>query len=326
MFGMPRTDTATATVDAVKSAGAAQIGPWTHLVGVYSKERERIELYVNGLHAGSVAHTEGFASAGEFRIGRGRTGQWFPGSIDDVAVHGRMLFAEEIRTMAGRDLTLAHNHRLDEADGTIAADAVGSRTATITGGVTHVPGKVGNALHFDGSTGAATTTGVDLRTDSSFTVAAWVYLDRTCDPGADFACRMTAVGVDGVQAGKFRLGHVVDQDNNALGAWTFEMPESDTAGAPVTKAAVSTEPSDVGRWVHLVGVYDRETSKTWLYVNGTRIGDGTLNTAWDATGGLALGRGKAAGVPAQYWAGSVDDTRLYTGTLDQDQIAKLYRS
>ena len=72
-------------------------------------------------------------------------------------------------------------------------------------------------------------------------MAAWVYLkSNDCETNPSARCKFDAVSVDGDKTSKFRLGHVIDDDQNMLGAWTFEMPESDDANAPITKAAVST--------------------------------------------------------------------------------------
>lgn len=207
---------------------------------------------------------------------------------------------------------------LDETGGDQAADVVAGRTAVLHDGAAFVPGRAGNALQFDG--GYALTDAVDVRTDQSFTVTAWVNL-ATKDFGL-----FTAVGVDGDRTSKFQLGHVVDDDNNQLGAWFFQAAESDSDLALVTKMAVSTLPSETGKWTHLVGVYDPGARRIWLYVNGTRVGDGTLNTPWQASGGLRIGGGKAAGEAAQAWPGSVDDVRLYQGMLDRDQVSALYKS
>ncbi|MEV4760053.1 LamG domain-containing protein [Micromonospora sp. NPDC049559] len=317
------------------TGAAVQLGQWTHLVGVYDAGAGQLQLYVNGVLAGSVAHRQTWNSTGAFQIGRAKWGgapvEYFPGSIDDVAVYSRALFAAEIQAMAGRDLTLVHNYPLDESSGRNAADAVGSRSATLTGGASFGPGRVGNAVALDGVDDTATTSGVDLRSDQAFTVSAWVRLPaKGCAPATVTACRRDAVTIDGVRTSKFRLGYATDPDSDNLqhGVWTFEMPESDTDDAPVTKAAVSTLPSEINSWVHLVGVYDPATKRIWLYVNGTRVGDGTLNTPWQPTGagGLAIGRGRLAGAPAEYWRGDVDDVRLYTGQLDPDRIFALYHS
>ena len=313
------------------AGGSVQIGQWAHLVAVYDSGAHQLQLYVNGSLVGSVAHTQTWNATGGLQIGRakwaGAPVEYLGGSIDDVSVYSRALFATEIQAMAGRDLTLVHNYPLDESSGRNASDAVGARGASLTGGSSFTPGRVGNAASFDGVSGAATTTGVDLRLDQSFTVSAWVLLtNKNCDLTTVSACKVDAVTVDGAHSSKFRLGHVVDSDNNMFGAWTFEMPESDADNAPVTKAAVSTLESEVNAWTHLVGVYDPATRKVWLYVNGTRVGDGTLNSPWQPTGGLAIGRGKVNSANAEFWPGSVDDVRLYTGQLDKDKVSALYHS
>ncbi|MET9631809.1 LamG domain-containing protein [Lentzea sp. NPDC006480] len=325
-FVMYNADTATDTTSRDEvSGGTVQIGQWTHLAGVYDAGAKQILLYINGVLAGSVAHTQSWNAAGGLQIGRAKqTGytEYFKGAIDDVSAYSRTLFAGEVQAMAGRDLSLVHSYRFDESSGRNAADSVGARAATLNG-ATFTPGRVGNAVTFDGVDDSATTTGVDLRTDQAFTVSSWVKLQRKdCDLTANPAgCRVDAVTADGQATSKFRLGHIVDRDNNLFGAWTFEMPESDDVNAPITKAAVSTLSSELDKWTFLVGVYDPATKKMWLYVDGTRVGDGTLNNAWPAASGLSMGRGKAG----EFWPGSVDDVRLYNGQLDKDRISALYR-
>nr|WP_239062514.1 LamG domain-containing protein [Streptomyces sp. SID13031] len=307
---------------------APQVGVWTHLAAVYDASAGRLSLYVNGVVAATQAYTyTSEQPSTTLRIGRatstaGEAVDLFPGAIDDVSVYSRVLFADEIRALAGRDLSLAHNWRLDEPSGPTAADAVGARTGAVTG-PTRVPGRLGNALSFNGTNDVVSTSGIDVDTAKSFTVASWVKLRELCDPGAEFACRTTAVSLDGGETSKFRLGHVRDVDNNQFGAWTFELPEAD---GTVTKASVSAMESDVNQWVHLVGVYDAQAHQLWLYVNATRQDDGTLQTPWAASGGLQLGRGRAANAPAEYWPGSIDDVRLYTGALDKSRIESLVAS
>jgi hypothetical protein len=187
-FLVPRADESPDPVsDTVTSgAGTAQVGVWTHLAAVYSQDRQRIELYVNGILAGSAAHGTGFDAAHELQIGRakwnGNHADFFPGAIDDVAAYSRALFADEIRGMADRDLRLTHHWGLDNASGNITPDAVGARAGTLSGGPAFMLGRLGNALRFDGVDDAATTNGVDVDTSSSFSVSAWVNLEVGCEP------------------------------------------------------------------------------------------------------------------------------------------------
>ncbi|WP_410584006.1 LamG domain-containing protein [Amycolatopsis sp. lyj-108] len=328
--------TAPTAVVRARSAQPVQTGVWTHLVANYDSNTGEMQLYVNGTLSGTATFTARWNATTEFDIGRGKwAGNWldhFGGAVDDVKVYSRTLFTDEIRTMSGQDLTLVHNWQLDESGGIKVSDSTGARTGTLEPGTQFAPGRVGNAVQFDGKTGAIGTTGVDLRTDESFSVSAWVYMDRR----SDIVSKLTALSVDGERTSKFRLGHVADEMNatcfggefenpNACGKWVFEMAETDT-DTTVARAAVPAFPAEMNSWVHLAGTYDRQTKKTWLYVNGKRVGDATLNGRWQASGGAQIGRGLTADKPSQFWTGRVDDVRVYTTALDKDRVSGLYKS
>ncbi|NUT52909.1 MAG: LamG domain-containing protein, partial [Saccharothrix sp.] len=322
-FAAPRTDVAgQPTPDRVASPGLAQRGQWTHLVGVYDERAGQIELYVNGASAGSAAHPAAFDATGGFQVGRGRwndaSAHFFPGAIGDVRVYSRAIFAGEAAQLAGRDLSLVHNWRFDGN----TTDAVGARAGTPVGGTSFGPGRTGSAAVFNGASGAVSTTGVDLGTNSSFTVSSWVWLNDKGPYGSTY----TAVGLDGEGNGKFQLGHEYEPDTRAHGDWFFTMPESAANGGVVTKAAVSTLPTEINTWVHLTGVYDASVGKLWLYVNAARVGDGTLTAPWNSQGALQFGRGQVDGSYQRYWPGRVDDVRLYTGILDPGRVSSLYAS
>lgn len=308
-----------------------QLNTWTHLVGVYDSDADVIQLYANGVLAGTAPRTDSWNHAtGAFAIGRakwnGARANYFPGAIDDVAVYSRALFADEIRIMAGRDSALVHHLTFDEPSGTVAGDSMGARSATFTGDVTHLPGRVGNAVGFDGVSAVATTGGVDLRGDQSFTVSGWVRTPKptTAEECASSICYWTAVSQDGDVKSKFRLGLVINGQNPG-GRWTFEVPEA-SGENEVTGASVSTQPADFDAWVHLVGTYDVQSGKTRIWVNSVREGDGTLLQPWHSNGGLVIGRGKFNGQVEEFWPGQVDDVRLYTGVMGKSKVEALYAS
>ena len=321
-FGMYRSDVIGAVLDEAVGTASVQVGQWTHLVGIYRPDLQLIELYVNGVLVGSASHATVFNAFGLMAVGRGKKDganvDYVTGAVDDVAVYSRALPAEEIRTMAGRDLSLVHEWQLDETSGGTAADSVGSRGGTLTGGANFGTGRVGNAIRLDGVDDAVRTDGLDLRTDQSFTVSAWVLL-QSLDSSA------VAVSVDGAKTSKFRLGYLEPDEENPLGLWAFEMPEADTDTA-VVRAALSAWESEVNTWTHLVGVYNSSTKMLSLYVNGVRQNDSSLTSAWTSSGGLQIGRGKASGAPADYWPGGVDEVRMYVGALDNGRISALYKS
>jgi len=78
---------------------------------------------------------------------------------------------------------------------------------------------------------------------------------------------------------------------------------------------------EIGRWVHLVGVYDG--SKIRLYVNGVvdreRTQAGGLD---DVDTGLAIGR--RGGEALNFWNGAIALVRIYNRVLSPDEIQQLY--
>ncbi|MFC0623169.1 LamG domain-containing protein [Kribbella deserti] len=328
-FAMSGADVKDAGNSGARAIGPlAQVGVWQHVVAGYDAQRKQLAIHVNGVLGGTASsYTQTWDDpSGRFTIGgskwNGTRQVSFPGAVDDVRVFNRVLVASEIATMAGRDLGLAHNWTLDETSGANAADSVGARAGTLSG-PTRIPGRVGNALGFDGQNDSVSTTGVDIDTSKSFTVSSWVRLRQVCDPGTAFSCRLTAVSLDGGVTSKFRLGHLTDRDSHPFGAWIFEMPEADGS---VTKASVSAVEGDLSKWVQLVGVYDAPSKQLWLYVNADRQGEGTLDAPWAGSGGLQLGRGLAGGTPAEFWPGDVDDVRVYAGRLDKARVETLFNS
>jgi len=82
--------------------------------------------------------------------------------------------------------------RLDETRGVTAADVTGAHPGTLSGGASWEAGRTGNAVALDGSTGVVSTAGPAVRTDGSYTVAAWVRLGAT---GRDAATRTSCAGL-----------------------------------------------------------------------------------------------------------------------------------
>jgi hypothetical protein len=185
-------------------------------------------------------------------------------------------------------------------------------TAALSGGAARTDGRggVGTALSLDGVSAFAATAGpvrapnpdtgemVPVGTDRTFTITARVKLSAA---GGD---EVAAVSADGSLTSAYVLGHSSDR-------WTFRMAGSD-AKAPVSATVSSDTPATAGKWTHLAGVYDSVTRQMRLYVNGVRqASTATLTGGFGATGPVAIGRAKAAGVAAGFLNGAVDDVRVY---------------
>jgi hypothetical protein len=80
-----------------RSDVVAQVGTWTHLVGVYDASTGQVRLYVNGVQQSNIGTgATPLASTGSLRIGAKGSGFYFGGTIDDVRVWQGVLNAREI--------------------------------------------------------------------------------------------------------------------------------------------------------------------------------------------------------------------------------------
>lgn len=142
-----------------------------------------------------------------------------------------------------------------------------------------------------------------LKPDGSFTVMAWVKLK---EPGGFVA----ASEVEG--KGYWRLGHNPGQG----GKWMFWL--GNPAGERIHASYRHTH---LGRWRHVAAVYDSNTGKCRLYLNGMRVHDAWNRTIEDLaaarSGRLTIGSGVT---------GMVDDVMLFDRTLTEQQIGALHAS
>ena len=199
--------------------------------------------------------------------------------------------------------------KLDEGTGTAAAGTVETSvppapgpTATLAGGATWTAGRLDGGLHFNGSTGSASTP-LHVATDADLTVSAWVRLPSKGGP-------LTVLSEDGGAVSGFSLGYRPEQDRFA-----FTMSRQDGAGPVDTAWATSVVP--LNTWVHLTGVQWRSQQKIGVYVDGALEGTAVHPTAWAAGGTVQIGRGK----PGEFWPGDVDEVRVYDRALVDSEVA-----
>jgi hypothetical protein len=256
-------------------------------------------------------------ATGAFDIGRakfnGAPVDYWPGAIDEVRAYNRVVSVAEAHDLATAPTAEEAFYPLDEAGGSSTADLSGNyRTGTVAGGVTRMPGVVGNgAAQFDGATGEIDSGAQTVRTDSSFTVTAQVRLDGTKND-------QYAVSQDGPQSSGFVLGYRSD-----VNKWTFAVSTADAA-SPTWAQADSTTTPEIGTWTSLAGVYDAASGQVRIYVNGALEGTQPATIDENVAGNLVLGRAKQDGDPANYWGGALDDVHVYTGVRTENQIDDEY--
>ncbi|HST64294.1 MAG TPA: LamG domain-containing protein [Mycobacteriales bacterium] len=212
----------------------------------------------------------------------------------------------------------------DEGAGRAAADTAGGNPVALLAGASwDRDGKAGTAVAFDGTRGYGETSRSVLDTSGSYSVAAWVRLDRV---PAGFA---TAVSQDGGPDSAFALQYVPS------GAWAMSGPSG---------RALSAYPPVRGQWTHLAGVRDGAAGTWTLYVDGARTdstptpsaGSGSAVSSPTSTssgptpagpaGPLAIGRGRSNGTATAFFPGAVDSVRVYQGALREEDVLKLYQS
>jgi hypothetical protein len=191
---------------------------------------------------------------------------------------------------------------------------------TFHGGASIPP--AGTGLRLDGATGYADTTDPVLYTDQSYTVSAWVRLAdaEPSTPAPDLPNgNRTAVGQRGQWQSAFFLGY---RFFDGVPHWSFSMQDADSDNSPwaLTMSPVAVTTADVGRWVHLVGVFDATTARINLYVNGTLVASAPRTARWHANGPLTIGTAlwsPAGGPPrlVDWWPGDLDEVRVYAGVV-----------
>jgi hypothetical protein len=157
---------------------------------------------------------------------------------------------------------------------------------------------------------SAATTGAVVNTTTSFSVAAWVKLTSTMGSAV-------AVSQDGTRTSGFTLGY-----DAATGRWAAGLAGSDV-DSPTWTLALSGARAQANVWTHLVLVYDAGAHQVVLYVNGVAATPAAITMGWNATGALAIGRGRTAGVAARYWSGGVDDVRVYDRLISSTEVGTI---
>ena len=189
-------------------------------------------------------------------------------------------------------------YAFEEATGTAVTDSSGTGNAgTISGATRTAAGKYGSALSFDGVNDWATVADAASLDVGRVTVEAWVR------PTAVNSWRTVVFkerpgglvyGLYASQGGGMALGQVdIGGERNALGS---ALP--------------------LNAWTHLAVTYDGSVLR--LYVNGAASGTAVVaGTIPASTGALRIGGNS---VWSEWFAGQIDDVRVYNRALAQAEI------
>jgi hypothetical protein len=198
------------------------------------------------------------------------------------------------------DPGLIAHWKLDEAEGTVAADSIGTYDGVLVGGPLWQPtgGKIGGALQLLGSPGLVMTPFVCNPAAGPFSVFAWVQgggPDQVIIAQANAACWLKAADLEEML-----------QTTDLQGALMTELKGA--RDGPLFSTTVITD----GAW-HRVGLVWNGSNRI-LYVDGIEVARDRIGTVTSSTGGLAIG-GPVNPAQGSPWAGLIDDVRIYNRTV-----------
>lgn len=328
VFKKPSTDTKDGdggTWQAAIADDPLPIGEWSHVAGVYDENAQQLRLYVNGeLQAATNGVTPLLESNGFLEIGRslynGTFTNYWPGSIDDVHAFSDPLSDAQAQQLADGATPsgagqVAH-WNMDESQDAVRAYSKTTWPATMHGGGTlGAAGQVGTALSLDNTAQqyVATERSV-VNTLQSFAVSAWLKVDGSATSPSN---NYTAVSVRGERKSGFYLKYVETEKT-----WVFARTAHDSDEPGWYQATFEGARTD--EWAHVVGVYDSLTQRLKIYVNGEEGTDSpVVASRWQATGPLEIGRARWGGNPVDYWAGQIDDVRVYDRIIGGPEVEKM---
>jgi hypothetical protein len=198
---------------------------------------------------------------------------------------------------------LAYYFPFDENSGTIAYDAsAAAAQATFSGSPTWVPGKLGSALLFNGSSDSAAVAAAPAITSGRLSVSAWVKVASTSNANTYqtlFECQTSATN------SLFSLW--INKSTGALGA------SSSFSGTTYT-AASGVNLND-SLW-HFI-TYTVDGSRINIYI------DGTLSVSTSYSGTLDTPAASMV-IAKSLYNGTVDDLRIFNRALSPQEISSTY--
>ena len=207
----------------------------------------------------------------------------------------------------GEELSLIAHWPLDEADGKIAQNAADWRAGMVEGDPLWLPhdGYVGGAIELDGIDDYVSTSFRLSPADGPFSVFAWV---KGGAPGQVIISQADSFG-----SGETWLS--VDPLDAKLMSEIVTPPAGRNVVAPIRSEFVIAD----GVWHHIGFVWDGVHRH--LYADGVEVAqDSTpLTGLRGLDGGLYFGAADSL-APATFWAGLIDDIRIYNRALAAEQI------
>ncbi|MEU8254140.1 LamG domain-containing protein [Micromonospora inaquosa] len=306
----------------VQASASTPLGQWQHVAGTVDPVAKVMRLYLDGrLSAEGAIPFPLWNAQRRLLVGcaGGATTSWFPfqGSVDHVGIWQGLLSDNQIaRAATELPAGLVGDWKMRGS----GVEATGRSSDISVPEDAHWAddqyGRVESAMEFDGSQ-CVTTAGPVIRTDESFSLAAWVKV------AAVSTRNQTFLGQDGNRVSGWYLGV---RHSAGVPYWALMMKAADDENSTSQWTGNGTAmTNDVGRWTHLTAVYDAVASRMSLYVNGKPVSSITrTGTPWQANGPMTVGCALYAGALGDHLTGSVSGIRVWRGALAASEVAAVH--
>jgi hypothetical protein len=300
---------------------------WYHVVGV--QDNLEFKFYINGVLVETTTYASSFADYYEqsFSVGRNWVSaiEYFDGKIDEARCYSVALTEEQVaflyskgnytdnlhinsqgyKTRNRESGLIAHYKLNGNAKDSSVYDQVASANTN-----TYVAGKIGQAATFDGIT---YFDGHELQHGYKFTAMCWA--------------RVHVAG-----EGSHRV--ILSKENTAYDGWEiacnsneakFRVTIQDVATTLIDRSISGTMGYTNDVWTHVAMTYENKTMK--FYIDGVLV-DTSQNLSlledWDMLQVFHIGSRRPA--RSTKFDGDIDDVRIYTYVLDDNEISAIHNS
>ena len=294
---------------------------WVHVAGTFNSTDGTMQLYINGAPDTSLITAQRLsANANSVKVGGfGSDGSPFSGRVDEVGIFNRALSASEIAAIYNADSEGMCRPSVAPPAGLVswwsgdnnALDIIGTNNGTLNG-ATYAPGKVGQALSFDGSDDYVSISDADFRSNAPRTMALWV---NTTDAGAP-----TTYG--NLKGAFFGRGNSVDQHLHlgvADGKQTIEWYYGGHHSIQGTSNIAD------GNWHYLVFVSDGAGTVS-LYVDSVLENSGSFFHTSGSTATRFGSEYQGGGNYSYFFNGRMDEVAFFNRSLTTTEITAIYNA
>ena len=289
-------------------------GSWDHYCASY-QGGSYARIYKNGVL--DMERTDNVPAAitdnlNDLEIGWQAGSRILNAELDDIRVYGRALSGAEVGVLYKSGQAQVQTNQKGNADGlsgywtfenadmsgAVLLDKSGNGNNGTISGAAAALGKLGQGMSFDGIDDYVSIP--NPATSFPKTVAYWV---------------KSSALADGVNFGLYLPGGEWMAGGFYGGKYVTGVPD---IGAPGSAFAA-------GEWNHVV-VAQQDFETVSVYVNGALVTISGTGDSYGLGGGSSLGRRMGGPYSARFFAGGLDDFRIYDKVLSAEEITRLYKA